>query len=103
MDKNIKCILREKIIRINIKKREIFSKILKSVSQNNNIFNSIKIYSNFTLVKNTKKNFFSSKKSKICLYTGKRSCVLKGFNFSRYTIKALILQNKHTNIKKNNW
>jgi hypothetical protein len=29
--------------------------------------------------------------------------VLYKFNFSRYTIKKLILQNRLTNFKKNNW
>lgn len=103
MDKNVKNIMREKIIRINLKRKEFFSKISKSVSQNNNISNNIKIYTNFIVTKKIKKNFFYSKKHKICLYTGKRSGVLKGFNFSRYIIKNLILHNKHTNIKKNNW
>lgn len=103
MNKNIRNIMREKVIRINLTKREIKRKILKSISQNNNISNNIKIYSNFLMSKFTRKDAFLSKKTKICLYTGKRGGFLKGFNFSRYVIKSLILQNKNTNLKKNNW
>jgi hypothetical protein len=29
--------------------------------------------------------------------------VVNGFSFSRYTIKKLLLTNKLTNVKKNNW
>jgi hypothetical protein len=103
MNKNIRNILKEKIVRINLSREEINKKILKSISQNNNINNNIKIYTNYFLNKTTKKNHFLSKKHKICLYTGKRGGLFKGFNFSRYIIKSLILQNKYTNLKKNNW
>lgn len=103
MNKNIRNIVKEKIIRINLSKKEILKKILKSVSQNNNIKNSVKIYSNYMLNKTKQKNFFLSKKHKICLSTGKRGGLVKSFNFSRYTIKQLILKNKLTNLKKNNW
>jgi ribosomal protein S14 len=100
MNKNIKNILREKIIRINLRKVEIKNKLLKSLIQNNNITNIIKIYANYTINKN--KNTSVSRKNKICFYTGKRGSVLYKFNFSRYTIKKLILQNRLTNFKKNN-
>lgn len=103
MNKNIRNIIKEKIIRINLSKKEVARKIMKSINQNNNIKNNIKIYINHLMVKETKKNFFFSRKHKICLYTGKRSSILKGFSFSRYMIKALILRNKCTNIKKHNW
>lgn len=103
MNRNIRNILKEKIIRINLSKREKFRKILKSISQNNNIKNNIKIYTQYVLSKTVKKNYFFSKKHKICIFTGKRSGILNGFNFSRYTIKELILKNRLTNIKKNNW
>lgn len=103
MNKNIKNIMREKIIRINLYKKNIFYNILKSISQNNNINNNIKIYTNFNKVKYMTKNTTQTKKHKICLYTGKRSGILKGFSFSRYKVKSLILDNKYTNIKKNNW
>lgn len=95
--------MNEKIIRLNIAKKEIFFKINKSIIQNNNIENSIKIYTSFSLVKKIKKHNHVSKKNKICLYSGKRKTVLKGFSFSRYFLKRLILKNLHTNIKKNNW
>lgn len=103
MNKNTRNIVREKIIRINLYKKEIFKKITKSINQNNNIKNSIKIYTNFILNKNLKKSFFLSRKHKICIYTGKRGGLLKGFNLSRYVIKTFILRNRLTNIKKNNW
>lgn len=103
MNKNIKNVLKEKIIRINLKKTECKNKIVKSIIQNNNITNNIKIYANYILDKNIKKNFFFSKKNKICLYTGKRGSILHNFNFSRYTIKKLILNNRLTNFKKHNW
>lgn len=103
MNKNIRNILKEKIIRINLSKTEIKKKLRKSISQNNNISNNIKIYTNFLITKNNKKNNFYSRKHKICILTGKRSSILKGFSFSRYITKSLILQNKSTNLKKNNW
>ncbi len=103
MNKNTRNIIREKIIRINLYKKEIFKKITKSINQNNNIKNNIKIYTNFILNKNLKKSFFLSRKHKICIYTGKRGGLLKSFNLSRYVIKTFILRNRLTNIKKNNW
>jgi len=102
MNKNIKNIMREKVLRINLYRKNIFYKILKSVSQNNNITNNIKIYANFTKVKHITQNTKQTKKHKICIYTGKRSGVLKSFSFSRYKVKDLILSNKYTNIKKHN-
>lgn len=103
MNKNIKNIIREKIIRIKLSKKNIFKKILKSISQNNNIKNKLKIYTNYIFDKNLKKHTMQTKKHKICLYTGKRSGLIDGFSFSRYRIKKLILENKLTNIKKYNW
>ena len=104
MNKNIKNILREKIIRINLAQKEIYKNTIKSIKQNNNIINYVKIYTNFlSNKKKYKKNTFLTRKHKICLYTGKRSGLLKGFSFSRYMIKSLILQNRCTNIKKNNF
>jgi len=103
MNKNIKNIMKEKITSINLFKKNIIIKIIKSVSQNNNIANSIKIYTNFLKSKNLKRNTTISKKHKICLYTGKRSGVLKGFSFSRYKVKSLVLENKFTNLKKHNF
>ena len=103
MNKNIKNILKEKITTINILKKSIITKILKSINQNNNVNNSIKLYTNYTLTKTKGKNTNISKKHKICLITGKRGGVLKVFTFSRYKIKGLILENKFTNIKKNNF
>jgi ribosomal protein S14 len=102
MNKNTRNIIKEKIIRINLSKKEILKKILKSIYQNNNINNNIKIYSTHILNKITKKNYFLTKKHKICIYTGKRSGLLKGFNMSRYILKDLILKNRFTNLKKNN-
>jgi ribosomal protein S14 len=103
MNKNIKNIMKEKITSINLFKKNIIMKIIKSVSQNNNINNNIKIYSNFLKSKNLKRNATISKKHKICLYTGKRSGILKSFDFSRYRVKNLVLENKFTNLKKNNF
>lgn len=103
MNKNIRNIMREKIIRIKLSNKDVYKKILKSISQNNNIKNKIKIYTNYIFDKNLKKNTMQTKKHKICFYTGKRSGIINGYNFSRYKIKNLILENKFTNIKKNNW
>ncbi len=102
MNKNIKNIMKEKLIQIKISKKDILKKILKSISQNNNIENKIKIYTNFIFEKNLKKNNMQTKKHKICFYTGKRAGVINGFNFSRHRIKKLILENKLTNLKKYN-
>lgn len=103
MNKNIKNLLQEKTLRVSLYKKEIFQNILKSVSQNNNININIKVYSNLLQKKYKKLNNISSRKHRICLITGKYSGVLKGFSFSRYTLKRLILDNKMTNIKKHNW
>ena len=102
MDKNIKNIIREKIINHNLCKKDIYWNMKKSIQQNNNISNNIKIYINYNINSKNIKNNFLTKKHKICLYTGKRNSILKGFNFSRYILKNLILMNKLTNIKKNN-
>lgn len=99
----IKNIMKEKIIRVILSKREVKTKIIKSIYQNNNIPNFIKIYSYFQYNRLMTKKSHISKKHKICFLTGKRSGVVNGFSFSRCTIKKLILANKLTNIKKNNW
>ena len=103
MNKNIKNIIREKIIRVHLKKNEFFLKILKSIQQNNNINNNYKNYVNLIYGKLSKKNNHISKKNNICFYTGKRGGVLNSFGLSRSTFKCMILQNKMYNIKKNNW
>lgn len=103
MNKNINNLLREKTIRLKIAKRELIKCINKSITQNNNIQNNIKIYSNFLTNKNAGKNENICLKNKICFFSGKRKTIVKGFNLSRYFVKKLILQNRHTNIKKNNW
>jgi ribosomal protein S14 len=103
MDKNVKSIIREKLITHNLYKKDIYWNIKKSVQQNNNIYNSTKVYTNYILDLKSVRNNYLTKKHKICLYTGKRAGILKGFNFSRYILKDLILNNKLTNVKKNNW
>ncbi len=102
MNSNIKNLLREKISRINITKKELKKNILKSISQNNNINNYIKIYANYINTKNKIAHSVITRKHKICFLTGKRGCILKNFSFSRYTLKKLILSNKLTNVKKIN-
>lgn len=102
MNKNIKNIIKEKIKKIKLLNTEIFLKIKKSIIQNNNIHMKIKLYSKLQLIKKNKQNTYMSKQHKICIKTGKRSSLLKGFNFSRYKIKDLILKNQLTNTKKNN-
>jgi len=102
MSKNLKNIIREKLIRKIIKQKELFSKILKSIRQNNNICNNIKNYSTIQIKKLNNKRGVLTKQNKICFYTGKRGGVLRGLNFSRYTAKTFIIENKLTNIKKNN-
>lgn len=103
MKYNIKNILRERLICKKLVKKIILKKILKSVIQNNNIINNTKIYTNYILKKREKHHGILSRKNKICLYTGKRSGVLKGFNFSRDMLKKFILSNKLTNFKQHNW
>ena len=102
MDKNICNIMKEKLKIINLKKKEFTRKIIKSISQNNNVFAVTKVYANFVFMKKNKKNCFLSRKHKICLYTGRRGGLFKDTNFSRIKLKNLILTNKFTNIKKNN-
>ena len=103
MKNSIKNILKEKMIRLKLTKTNLFLKILKSISQNNNITNNIKIYANLNLNRIGSKSNLSTRKHKICLFTGKRSGIVKSFSFSRYTVKKLILANRMTNVKKNNW
>ena len=103
MNKNISKILKEKIKRIQLTNQEFFWKFNKSVTQNNNINNNIRLYSQLQFTKKLKKIKHLSKKHKICLYTGNYNGILKGFNFSRYQLKKLILNNKLTNLKKHNW
>lgn len=93
--------MKEKIKKINLGKKEILHKILKSINQNNNIKNKLKIYSQYKINKDIK--CFLSRQVKVCLKTGNRTSILKGFNFSRYKVKELIINNKITNIKKHNW
>lgn len=95
--------MKEKLIIINLKKKEFFRKILKSIGQNNNITNITRVYTNFIYMKKNKKSCFISKKHKICLYTGRRGGLFKNTSFSRIKFKNLILNNKFTNIKKYNW
>jgi ribosomal protein S14 len=99
----IKNILREKLTRKRLTEANSLLNIIRSIRQNNNVNNSVKIYANYILEKRAYKNCMVSRKHRICLYTGKRSGVLKGFNFSRYTVKGLILRNKLTNLKQHNW
>ena len=100
MNKNIKNILREKVILKKLKGFEFFIKILKSIKQNNNINCNIKNYTNrsapFTKI-------HVCKKKKICFLSGKHGGFLGLDGFSRYVIKGLILQNKFNNLKKKNW
>jgi ribosomal protein S14 len=103
MNSNIKNILKEKVKREKAYKKNVLWNVLKSVSQNNNIKNNIKIYTNYILDKRGEKSSNMSRKHRVCFLTGKRSSVLKGFSFSRYTVKKLILSNRLTNFKKNNW
>ena len=103
MNKNISNIIKEKTIRIYLTNQEFLYKFSKSINQNNNIINKIKLYNNLNYSKNTTNIKSLTRKHKICIYTGKYSSVLKGFNSSRYQIKKFILSNKLTNIKKNNW
>ena len=99
MNKNIKNIIKEKIKKTNLVKTEIFLKIKKSILQNNNINTQIKLYTKLQIIKN---KIYLSRQHKVCIFTGKRGGLLNGFSFSRYKIKSLILENKLTNIKKNN-
>ena len=103
MIKNIQNIVKEKIKKTNLLKTEIFSKIKKSILQNNNIKTQIKLYTILQVIKKNKTQNHLSKQHKICICTGKRSSVVKRFNFSRYKVKNMILENKLTNVKKNNW
>jgi len=103
MNKNINNILKEKIKILDLKKKEIYFKLTKSILQNNNIPFYIKNYSKLNINKLNNSNINSTKRNKICLYSGKRKSIVVGFNFSRYQVKNLITSNKLNNFKKNNW
>jgi len=83
-----------------LSKSEVFLKIRKSIIHNNNIKNSLKIYAGY---KNNINTTNICRKNNICLCSGKIGGFIKGFNFSRYFIKNLIVNNKFTNLKKKNW
>lgn len=102
MTKNVQNIIKEKIKKTNLLKTELLLNIKKSILQNNNIKTQIKLYAILQIIKG-KKNTFMSKQHKICISSGSRSSILKNFSYSRYKIKNLIIENKLTNIKKNNW
>jgi len=102
MNKNINNILKEKIKILDLKKKQIYFKLIKSILQNNNIPFYIKNYSKLNINKLTNHNLKLTRKNKVCLYSGKRKSVVFGFNFSRYKIKNLITSNKLNNFKKNN-
>ena len=101
MTKNVQNIVKEKIKKTNLLKTELLLNIKKSILQNNNIKTQVKLYAILQIIK-CKKNTFMSKQHKICISSGSRSSILKNFSYSRYKIKNLIIENKLTNIKKNN-
>jgi len=103
MNKNIKNIIKEKIELYNFKKIEVQHNIKKSIIQNNNIKNGIKIYSKLLIIKRSNNRVFLSRQHKVCISTGKRGGLTYGYSFSRYKIKKLILENKLNNTKKHNW
>lgn len=95
--------MKEKLIRLNNLKKELFTKILKSILQNNNIVIKKKLYVNYILNKKTNlKNTTISKKNKICLATARRHGMFKNFSFCRHKVKDLVLMNKFTNLKNFN-
>lgn len=100
MNKNIKNIIREKILLKKLINCEVYIKILKSIKQNNNIKCNVKNYINITKVMSYN---YSCKKKKICFLSGKRGGFLGLNGFSRYTTKGLILADKFNNLKKKNW
>ena len=81
----------------------MYKNIQRSLRQNNNITCTIKAYSSIQIGKNTLKNSNICKRHKVCIHTGRRGGLLKGFDYSRIALKRLINYNKATNIKKNNW
>ena len=97
---NIKKIMKEKLMKEKLMKEKLILKIKKSIYHNNNIRNNLKIYVKYI---NNKKKSFLTKQNNFCIFSGKKKTILKGFSFSRYFIKNLILKNNLTNIKKNNW
>ena len=103
MNKNIQNILTEKITIHKISKNAIYSNILKSIKQNNNISNSMVLYCTVQNQKIFKKKPNMSTIHKVCFYTGKMGGVYKNVNLSRHTVKKLIINGVYTNIKKSNW
>lgn len=63
MNSNIKNILKEKVKREKASKKNILWNVLKSISQNNNIKNNIKIYTNFILDKKKRKKLSNIKEA----------------------------------------
>lgn len=103
MNKNIQNILTEKITLHKISKSGIYSNILKSIKQNNNINNSVALYCTMQHQKILKKKPKMSSAHKVCFYTGKMGGVYKNINLSRHTLKKLIIGGVFTNVKKSNW
>lgn len=100
MNKNIKNILKEKIKVFQIKKTYNKLNIIKSITQNNNVIVTSRLYCNYTLKKKGLSGSWLSRMHKVCLLSGKRGGVSHKLMLSRYVIKNLILLNKCTNISQ---
>jgi hypothetical protein len=92
MNKNIKNIIKEKVVRIKLSKKSIYNKILRSISQNNNIKNKIKIYTNFIFDKNLKKIQCKQKNIRYVFTPVKEVVLLMVLAFLDTRLKVLYLK-----------
>lgn len=95
-------IIKELIKKKNFKKNELKKKILKSIFQNRNSFNKIRLVALLKINKNKKKSSISLQKN-LCLFSGKYKSIWRFANCSRHFLKKLNLNGSTTNLKKYSW
>jgi len=92
----------EHIKRIRFIRNEIKKKLIKSISVNNNIKNSLRFYG-VTLKRKPMNIYKITNQHKICLLRSRHRGVFRQFSMSRHTLKALNYEARIQNIKTISW
>jgi small subunit ribosomal protein S14 len=95
-------IYKDYIRRKTFVKTEIKRIILKSILQNFQSTNLVRLNS-FKKIQFLNKKGYLSKQNNLCLYTGKFGGIFKKFGFSRHMIKNLAKNNLLHNVKIKSW
>ncbi len=94
--------LKDKLKRKNFLKNEIKKIILKSIMQNFQINNIIRVNALKKLIF-FKKITYISKQNNVCLKTGRYGGIFKKYSLSRHTIKRLAKFNNLQNTRIKSW